>query len=205
MNNQSLQTVPTYKYLGFTLDSVLSFNGQVNDIISMVMYKLNLLSKIRKYLSVSSALKVYKTMILPYFDYDDIIYGTAGKEGLDKLQRLQNKGLKLCMNYDRRHSTDDLHRVTKCPKLDARRSAHLNNFMYGRIANKNLLDVRQIRTRAHDAPLFKIAIPRNETFKRSVAFTGSTKWNALPVETRNINNVGAFKSRQKRIMLGKVT
>ena len=196
MDNQSLQTVPTYKYLGFTLDSVLSFNGHINNnnVISMVMYKINLLSKICKCLTNSSALKVYKTMILPYFDYFDTIYGTAGTDGLDKLQRLQNKGLKLCMNYDRRHSTDDLHRETKCPKLDARRSAHLNNFMYNRSAKWDLLDVRQIRTRAHDAPLFKVAIPINETYKRSVVYSGSTKWNALPVETRNIKSVVAFKS-----------
>ena len=94
---------------------------------------------------------------------------------------------------------------TKCPKLDARRSAHLNNFMYNRSAKWDLLGVRQIRTRAHDAPLFKVAIPRNETYKRLVAYSDSTKWNALPVETRNIKSVVAFKSKQKRVMLGTVT
>ena len=144
-------------------------------------------------------------MILPYFDYGDIIYGSANKDGLDKLQRLQNKGLKLCMGYDRRHNTDDLHREAKCPKLESRRSAHVNNFMFNRIDRSDLVDNRPIRTRAHDAPLFRVDIPKNETFKRSVAYAGSTKWNALPTEMRNIKSTAVFKNTQKRVMMDTVT
>ena len=205
MNNQLLQTVPTYKYLGFTLDSVLSFNSHVSNVINLVLYKLNLLSKIRRFLKSATALKIYKSMILPYFDYGDIIYGSANKDGLDKLQRLQNKGLKLCMGYDRRHNTDDLHREAKCPKLESRRSAHINNFMFNRIDRSDLVDNRPIRTRAHDAPLFRVDIPKNETFKRSVAYAGSTKWNALPTEMRNIKSTAVFKNTQKRVMMDTVT
>ena len=64
----SLQIVPTYKYLGFTLDSTLSLNSHVNNVTKMVAYKINLLAKIRKYLTDNVALKIYKSMILPYFD-----------------------------------------------------------------------------------------------------------------------------------------
>ena len=205
MDNQLLQIVPTYKYLGFILDSVLSFNGHVNNVINTVLYKINLLAKVRKYLTNDSALKIYKSMVLPYFDYGDVVYGTASRDRLDKLQRLQNKGLKICMNYNLRHNTEDLHRDAKCPKLEARRSAHLNNFMYNRSVKTELMDVRPIRTRAHDAPLFKVAVPKNETYKRSVMFLGATKWNSLPADTRNIKNLAAFKDKQRRIMLNTVT
>ena len=47
----SLQVVPTYKYLGFTLDSTLSLNSHVSNVTKMVAYKINLLAKIRKYQS----------------------------------------------------------------------------------------------------------------------------------------------------------
>ena len=201
VNNQQLQIVPTYKYLGFTLDSVLSFNSHLSNVIGVVLYKINLLCRVRKYLTDEVALKVYKSMILPYFDYGDVIYGTAGKDALDKLQRLQNKGLKICKGYNRRHDTDDLHRVTKCPKLEIRRNAHLRNFMFNRSYKEELLDKRDIRTRAHDAPLFKIAVPKNETYKRSVAFAGASEWNALPANIRNINSSPEFKRIQKRDML----
>ena len=74
-----------------TLDSTLSFDSQVKSTLSMVAFKTNLLARIRKYLRENVAPKIYKSMILPYFDYGDIIHNTANKDGLEKLQRLQNR------------------------------------------------------------------------------------------------------------------
>ena len=102
IEDTNLQVVPSYKYLGFVLDSILSFNHHVSTVIKVVAYKINLLSKIRRYLTESVALKIYKSMILPYFDYGDVIYDAANKCILDKLQRLQNRGLKICKGFDRR-------------------------------------------------------------------------------------------------------
>ena len=81
-----LQVVPSYKYLGFTLDSNLSFNCHVKSVSTMVAYKANLLAKVQKFLTDSVALKIYKSMILPYFDYGDVVYNQANQEGLEKLQ-----------------------------------------------------------------------------------------------------------------------
>ena len=170
VNNTPLQMVPTYKYLGITLDSILSFNCQVKTTISLVAYKASLLAKIRKFLTKDVALKIYKSMILPYFDYGDILYNGACKEGLDKLQRLQNRCLKICLNVNMRFDTNELHASTKMPMLQARRTAHVNNFMYKRLDKPMLRDNRDIRTRAHDAPLFKIKIPKVEAYKRSIQY-----------------------------------
>ena len=60
---------------------------------------------------------------------------------------------------------------------------------------------RDINTRAHDATLFRIAIPKNEAYKRSVAYAGGTGWNVLPLNQRRIASVGEFKRIQKSIML----
>ena len=54
------------------------------------------------------ALKIYKSMILLYFDYGDVIYTKASAEGLEKLQRLQNKCLKICEGYNGRFGTREL-------------------------------------------------------------------------------------------------
>ena len=87
-----LQLVPPYKYLGFQLDSTLSFNYHVNSVSKTVAYKINLLARTRRCLTNDVALKIYKSMILPYFDYGDIVYG----------QRMQ----RVWRNY-RRYRTGD--------------------------------------------------------------------------------------------------
>ena len=76
--------------------------------------------------------------------------------------------------------------------------------MYTRLARRDLINSREIRTRAHDAPLFNVSIPRCEAYKRSVSYFGSLEWNNLPPATRNINPYLAFKYFLKKTMLDPV-
>ena len=105
------------------------------------------------------------------------------------------------MGKERRYGTEAAHKLAGVPFLIDRREAHLLNFMYNRKSNRSLLNNREIRTRAHDAPLFEVTIPRCEAFKRSVGYFGAVKWNELPPATRNIHNYSEFKQFQKNHML----
>ena len=201
LGGERIQRVATYKYLDFTLDSTLSFKNQIADIIQKVMHKKILLSRMMPFLNKNTALSIYKMMILPYFDYCDIIYHTACASDLDKLHRLQNKCLKTCLGLNRLHETKAVLSMAKCAYLGSRRSAHVCNFMFKRLNRNSLLDLRDIPTCQHDAPLFTIMHPNNEAFKRSVQFAGSTIWNELPVDTRLIDNYHVFKMQQKKLML----
>ena len=159
MGVRKIQRVPTFKYLGFTLDSSLSFNSHIAEVIKKVMHKQILLTKIRPFLNDGVALSIYKMMILPYFDYCDVVYQGACTGELDKLQRLQNKCLKTCLNLHRLVDTDLVHSGAKCTKLTPRRESHLCNFMYGRQSKDHLMDQREIGTRLHDASVFKVPFP----------------------------------------------
>ena len=140
-------------------------------------------------------------MLLPYFDYADAIYNRSNVSNLDKLQRLQNKCLRVCLGRDRRFSTEAVHKLASVPFLEVRRTAHTLNFMYKRQDRRELLNLIQIRTRAHDAPLFKVKIPRCEAYKRSVGYAGAVSWNNQPANVRNTDSYLTFKSIQKRAML----
>ena len=50
--------------------------------------------KIRYYMRES---KVFKSMVKPYFDYGNIIFMGGSKVQLHKLQRLQNRALRICL------------------------------------------------------------------------------------------------------------
>ena len=201
LGGEVLKQVPSYKYLGLILDSTLNYNLHVNQVIRTVLHKLMLLSKMKKYLRDDTALSIYKAMVLPYFDYADVIFDRALYKDIDKLQRLQNRCLKICMGKDRRSGTDAVHKLANVPFLKDRRRAHVMNFMYGRKSNVHLLNRREIRTRAHDAPLFNVIIPRCEAFKRSVGYSGAVGWNELPPNVRNLNTLVEFKNLQKKKML----
>ena len=201
INNRKLQMVPSFRYLGILLDSTLSYRQHISSVIRTVLHKVTLLSKVKRYLNNDVALQIYKSMILPYIDYADVIFAKSGVTELNKLQRLQNRCLKICSSRDKLYSTDAVHKSSSVPFLVDRRKAHVLNFMYKRQTRKDLLNVREIRTRAHDAPLFNVTVPRCETFKRSIGYFGSVAWNSLPPALRNTNSYLAFKYLQKKSML----
>ena len=93
LNGVRLQKVPTYKYLGMILDPTLNYNHHISYVIRTVLYKLTLLGKLKRYMNDDVALQIYKSMILPYLDYADVIFHNSNSGDLAKLQRLQNKCL----------------------------------------------------------------------------------------------------------------
>ena len=158
----------------------------------------------RGHIEEAIRLLIYKAMILPYFDYADIIYDKANQGELDKLQRVQNRCLKICMLTNIKTDTDFVHSHTKVPKLENRRKVHLRNFMFQRKSNDQLLDTIPVNMKARDAPLFKTEFPRYEAYKRSVLYNGATEWNSLPVDVRNIDQFLPFKFMQKKWLISTV-
>ena len=155
----------------------------------------------KRYLKSDVATQIYKSMLLPYLDYADVIYHKSNSGDLAKLQRLQNRCLRICLGYDRNFGLERAHKLTSIPFLHDRRVAHVLNFMFIRKCRPHLINNREVGTRAHDAPLFLVDIPRCEAFKRSVGYHGSVQWNALPPPTRNMDSYLVFKFNMKKEML----
>ena len=110
INNEHLKLVPSYKYLGLIVDSILNFNLHIASVTRTILHKMSLLAKMKKYLNNDVAVSIYKSMLLPYLDYADA-------KDLKKLQKLQNKCLRICMGRARRFSTDGAHKLSKVPFL----------------------------------------------------------------------------------------
>ena len=204
LGGKRIQNVPTFRYLGFVLDSTLNFKAHISDVIKKVIHKKYLLSRLMPFLNKNVALLIYKTMVLPYFDYCDVVYATACTNDLEKLQRVQNKCLKTCLSLHNLHGTDDVHRQASSARLGPRRKAHLCNFMFTRQKRNDLLDTREIGTRQHDAPSFTVPFPHLESFKRSVKYNGAVTWNDLPKKLKQMDSLNVFKFTQKRLMFATV-
>ena len=68
--------------------------------VKIIAYKINLLAKMRQYITEATSLTIHKSMILTYFDYDEILFLHSQKKLLDKLDRLQRRALKICLKID---------------------------------------------------------------------------------------------------------
>ena len=199
--NSIIQQVPSYKYLGITLDTSLNFNLQIQQTMNKVSHKLYILSKISQFLTTKTAILIYKSMILPYFDYGDIVYMFSSKLELSKLDRLQERCINICTRTYGRDNIDNIRSTYRLPTLEKRRNCHINNFMYNRNINIEDINDNDIQTRSRSSKKFIINKPNIEAYKRSTVYSAASRWNALKPETKNVGIYEAFKYHQKKEML----
>ena len=74
IDNVKLQPGPSFKYLGLILDSTVNSNHHISSMMRTVLHKMTLLAKIKKNLNDNVATTIYKSMLLAYFEYADVIF-----------------------------------------------------------------------------------------------------------------------------------
>ena len=199
INGVKIQAVPTYKYLGLNLDQTLNFKYHLGIVISNISFKLYLFSKVRRFLNEKTAIIIYKSMILPFYDYCDVVFAFSDTPELKKLNRRHLRGMRLCLDNGHNIDEDELYIKCKISNLENRRKVHIRNFMFGKkeFCENNI----NVNTRLHDGPVFKVIHPYVETIKRSVWYGGSLEWNSLDAGLRNIVDPVEFKRAQKSWVL----
>ena len=93
-DHATLGNVDTYEYLGFNIDRHLNMSSHIDKIIKKVSYKIHTLNIIRRCISERTASLVYKTMIMPHFDYVDFVIDSALKNKTDRLERLHKRAIR---------------------------------------------------------------------------------------------------------------
>ena len=155
IDGNKIQYVNFFNYLGIKIDSTLTFELHAAESLRMVSHKLFLLSKIRKFITIEQALTIYRTKIVPYFDYGDVFLINTTSKTKEKLQRVQNRALRICLNSEGRSNVNMLHNTCGINKLDDRRVAHLLNFVYNRAQSEEYLQIGGREVRRYDAPILK--------------------------------------------------
>ena len=189
-----------YKYLGVTLDSQLNYDKHVQNIVSNVTVKLKQFRCMRYLLNIKSAMLVYKNMILPMIEYGDVFLVGTTVKNKKKLQILKNKDLRCALGMDKYASKLEIHKEAKLLQLQYRREILLLCHMYDVSQIGNRLRKRReegARTHSQNKKLLKIRKPTTEKFKKSVAYRGPKKWNALPKELHFVDTRCQFTQRIK--------
>ena len=97
------------------LDSHLTFEEHVNYMKSKTIGKIKLLGRIRHIINRETAVMLYKTSILPIYDYCDYLYYPLGTTTCDSLQVLKNTALRNIIRAETRTATDILHTQVQMP------------------------------------------------------------------------------------------
>ena len=86
IRDTNLSQVHEYKYLGVHIDSKLTMGARIDIMVcTNVQKKYGILRKIRRYISLDTALLIYKVMIRHHFDYGDYMMDSGAQCKIDKL------------------------------------------------------------------------------------------------------------------------
>ena len=87
--------------------------------------KLGVIRKVNECLNRSTVLTLYKSLVLPLFDYCDTVYMSTSLANLSKLQLIHNQACRTILLAGRYISVLDMHRTLKLQLLQDRRMVHM--------------------------------------------------------------------------------
>ena len=88
---REINVTKEYTYLGYTLDNTLKLNGCFNIAYRKYCNRLELLSKLRHYLTTDAATKIFQSMILPVVTYSGLLKLQFTRTQLGRIQSIERR------------------------------------------------------------------------------------------------------------------
>ena len=195
-NNQTITRCYQYNYLGVLLDDCLNLKANFNKVFKKYSYKIYQFGKIKKYITTDTRILVYKQTILPLVEYVSFMLCLNSAHEVDKLQKLQNRCLRMCLNINnpRDMSVAMLHTTARVDELNVRREIHLSNLMYDLKSNGHFKKKGYRDTRSTEKYVFETEIVHSSIYSRSPYYRGAAIWNLLPEHIQKLPDKCKFKS-----------
>lgn len=204
----SLNRVNFYDYLGVRLDDTSTYSQHIQKVINGCNQRIFTLSKIRKYITEETAVLIYKTLIMSKLNYGGIFCLSANTNQLSKLQKLQNRALRICFLSNRYISNLELHKRANVLPLCLRRKLDMCKLMFKRMLNAE----RVTGTITHTRPSTRYGVsrppvfthPKTSKFLRSVTYSAPLLWASLPNELKVLNDPGKFNSAVRKLVQAEI-
>ena len=124
LDNDPIQFVKEAKFLGLIWDTKLTFEPHINYLKARCQNSLNflkVLSRTEWGADRTTLLKLYCSLVRSKLDYGCIVYGSASKTALAKLDPVHNQGLRLSLGAFRSSPVESLYVEAHEPPLEIRR------------------------------------------------------------------------------------
>ena len=198
IGNDTIQFVNEIKNLGFVFDTKLSWDNHVRYICGCIK---NCLRKLRPayFFRVTLKLKLFKSLILPYFNYGDIILSMMSESSKRDLRKTLNMCIRFVYNlkYDEPVSHLQVN-LLGCP-FKSYYDFRSNIFFFRLIKSQSpayLFENLYLSNRPQE---HRYLTPRNRTalFNRSFFVHGVSVWNSLPRVLKEARTLAVFRRELK--------
>lgn len=203
-NNIIIEEVNNFKYLGVYLDNKMSWNIHLNYLIKKSSMMAGILRRISKACPFRAYKTIYYSLFHSHIVYGMIVWNSARKTLIHKLQIIQNKAIKNMFKHKRDENTKQIHikhqllpvqELIKCIQ-----TSQIHNITHNYIHSNTILN-----TQKHTYPTrtaLNIQQQHMRSKKMGTAATLNTSiinYNKLPSNLKNLNKT-QFKINIKKYM-----
>ena len=177
------------KVLGVYIDHLLSWSKQIGVVKKNATNIIRKIHRINKFLPLKLKLTLYNTLIVPIFNYADIIWGGCLKKQAKRLQVSQNFAVRSILGKSKYDSGKEALKELNLLNLEQRRVVHESVFAHKgltgnlpkNVQNRYKLYLPKMSTRKSKHQ--KLNIPRHNLskFKKSPIYRTIKSWNKAPV------------------------
>jgi len=208
-NNQIINEMTEIKFLGVILDNKLCWDAHIKHISTKISKSVSIL-KMLKYTFPTNALKtIYHSLIYPYFNYCNLIWGSAANSYLKSLILIQKKCIRIISKAEFYAHTEPLFNEYKLLTVPNIYNYNCAKFIYQCYNNntytnfKNRLrtnsDIHSYNTRSKD--LLRKPLVRLHKFSNSFLYNGIDMWNQLAERIKLATSFDSFKILAKASIL----
>ena len=200
-----MRRVKSTKVLGVFIDERLSFKPHIDIVCKKLNSRIGLLSRISYYLPPKTLDVIYKTLIQTHIDYGISIYGFTFDTHIKRIQRFQNRAIRVITRSNREYS--ELFKEFNWKRFIDRR----NHFCFIKIykclnglapnqCNKTFrYKTSNTKTRAVSHMEVTVPIKRTESFGKSIFYSGIMEYNKLNYDIRSEKNFKTFVKKIKNL------
>lgn len=199
-NVNTLSTIIQEKDLGVVVDSSLSFDLHVQEVVKKANKILGLIKRTFKYLDYTTLTLLYKSMVRSHLEYAQTVWSPYKQFSIELLERVQRRATRLLPNLRKLPYSQRLNKL-KLPTLRYRRARGdmIETFkiikgFYDQEACPALQHAIYGNTRGHSLKLFKLQANKNVR-KHYFSVRIVDIWNSLPEHVVESKTVNIFKSR----------
>lgn len=201
IDNEVIERVNIFKYLGIIIDYQLKFKQNAEYVAKKMARKVNILARLNKQLFFWSKISIYTTTILPHIDYCSSILFLLTKEDTVRLQKIQNRAMRLILKCKRDVKIELM--LEKLNWLSVNQRVQYNcltliykiqNNMLPKYLNHQICynrDISPYNTRNKDN--FRLPQCTKSQTQNSVYYRGLQQYNNLPNDIKNVMEISKFK------------
>ena len=192
VNGEVLRKCDNVKFLGVIVDHQLSWRDHVEAVRRKCLGGLAQLHKVKDALPTRLRKLLYQSLILPHLDYCAVVWAECSKGDADKVQRLQNRGMRLILGKKWDHHSKDLRTELGWMTLTQRRrmfrSRVVRRYLTGdcpAYARRMFKTIQELGLRsARRGEDLRLPTPRCSLISRSFQYRAGLEWNAIPLAIR---------------------